>query len=83
MRQVGILASACLVALTRAKENLTKDHANAKKLAEGIEKSLKAIPEAQDLLSVDSKSIQTNIVHLSILSDSLTPVDIIKRLTTV
>ena len=37
MRQAGVLAAACQVALTDARERLQRDHEHARKLAEGEE----------------------------------------------
>lgn len=54
MRQAGVLAAAGLVAMDTMIERLADDHANAKKLAEGLANI--------DGLSVDPERIQTNIV---------------------
>jgi len=54
MRQVGILAAAGIVALERMVERLADDHANARRLGEGLAK----LPG----LRVDLASVQTNIV---------------------
>ena len=54
MRQAGIIAAAGIVALERMVERLAEDHANARRLAEG----LAALPG----LRVDLSSVQTNIV---------------------
>jgi threonine aldolase len=54
MRQVGILAAAGIVALERMVDRLAEDHANARRLAEGLAK----IPG----LRIDLASVQTNIV---------------------
>src|SRR5438132_11625907 len=54
MRQVGILAAAGIVALERMVERLAEDHANARRLGEGLAK----LPG----LRVDLASVQTNIV---------------------
>jgi threonine aldolase len=54
MRQVGILAAAGLFALRRHRTRLADDHANARRLAEGIA----ALPG----FSVDLSTVQTNIV---------------------
>ena len=55
LRQAGVLAAAGLVALETMVDRLADDHANAKRLAEG----LAAIPG----FSVDPASIETNIVY--------------------
>lgn len=54
MRQVGVLAAAGLVALEQMVERLAEDHANAKRLGEGIAR----LPG----LRVDLARVQTNIV---------------------
>ncbi len=55
LRQAGVLAAAGLVALNAMVDRLAEDHANAKRLAEG----LAAIPG----FSVDPAAIETNIVY--------------------
>ncbi len=54
MRQAGILAAAGLVALDTMVERLADDHANARKLAQGLANI--------EGLTVDADSIETNIV---------------------
>ena len=54
MRQAGILAAAGLVAMDTMIDRLADDHANAKRLADGLANI--------DGLSVDPERIQTNIV---------------------
>jgi threonine aldolase len=54
MRQAGIIAAAGIVALERMVDRLAEDHANARRLAEGLAK----LPG----LVVDLSSVQTNIV---------------------
>jgi threonine aldolase len=54
MRQVGVLAAACMVALEQMVERLAEDHENARLLADGINNC--------DGLSVDTASVETNIV---------------------
>jgi threonine aldolase len=54
MRQVGILAAACLVALDTMVDRLSEDHANARRLAEGIA----ALRQG----AVVSEAVETNIV---------------------
>lgn len=54
MRQVGILAAACLVAIDTMVERLAEDHVNAKTLAEGIGAMR---PEA-----VNVDEVETNII---------------------
>ncbi|MRR35806.1 low-specificity L-threonine aldolase, partial [bacterium] len=56
MRQAGILAAAGIVALTENVERLADDHANARRLAEGL--------GAIDGLAVDPAVVRTNMVFL-------------------
>lgn len=56
MRQAGILAAAGILALTENVDRLAEDHANARRLAEG----LAAIPG----LGLDPSQVQTNMVFL-------------------
>ena len=58
MRQAGVLAAAGLVALDSMIERLADDHANARRLAQGL--------AGIDGLRVDPDSIQTNIVIFEI-----------------
>ena len=58
MRQAGVFAAACLVALDEMIERLAEDHANAKLLARG----LATIPG----LAVDPAAIETNIVYFDV-----------------
>jgi threonine aldolase len=72
MRQAGVLAAAGIVALTEMVERLADDHANARKLAEG----LAALPG----LSIDPSQILTNIVYFGVNRDGLTAGQLVKRL---
>lgn len=58
MRQAGILAAAGILALTRHVERLAEDHANARRLADG----LAGIPA----LNVDPEKTQTNMIFFSL-----------------
>jgi threonine aldolase len=58
MRQVGVLAAAGLVALEQMIERLAEDHANARRLAQGLDR----LPG----LSVDLGRVQTNIVMVAV-----------------
>jgi len=58
MRQAGIIAAAGLVALERMVDRLADDHANARRLAEGIAR----LPG----LRVDLARVQTNIVIVTV-----------------
>jgi threonine aldolase len=54
MRQVGVLAAAGIIALDSMVERLAEDHANARRLAEGVAK----LPRTR----LDPGQVQTNIV---------------------
>lgn len=56
MRQAGVLAAACIVSLEAMVERLAEDHANARRLAEGV---VEIEPKAIDL-----DAVETNIVVL-------------------
>ncbi len=58
MRQVGVLASAALYALTHHRARLAEDHANARAFAEAVGK----LPRAH----VDLASVETNIVNVDL-----------------
>jgi threonine aldolase len=58
MRQAGVLAAAGIVALEKMVDRLAEDHANARRLAEG----LAAIPG----ISIDLARVQTNIVSFGL-----------------
>ena len=56
MRQIGILAAAGQIALEEGPRRLHEDHENARRLADGL--------SAIDGISIDSSTVQTNIVIL-------------------
>ena len=58
MRQVGVIAAAARVALETGPERLIEDHANARRLAEGLSEL------HQD--AVDPSSVETNMVYLNL-----------------
>src|SRR5207244_1599320 len=64
MRQVGVLAAAGLIALEESPKLLIEDHANAKRLAEGVA-GLRGV-------GVDPERTQTNIVIFDIAATGLT-----------
>lgn len=68
MRQSGVLAAAALHALDHHVARLADDHANAKRLAEGL----------QGLAGVTVAAPQTNIVFVDLAPDK--PADIVARL---
>ncbi|HEX6142287.1 MAG TPA: GntG family PLP-dependent aldolase [Geminicoccaceae bacterium] len=58
MRQAGIIAAGCLYALDHHVERLAEDHANAKRLAEGLAE----IPG----IAVDAANVETNILWFEV-----------------
>ena len=71
MRQAGVVAAAGLVALRDNVERLAEDHAQARRLAEGIA----SIPG----LTVDVAGVQTNIVVFSVSRPGLKAQDLVGR----
>jgi threonine aldolase len=72
MRQAGVLAAACLVALDETPRRLSDDHANAKFLAEGLAR-IRGI-------QVDPAKVATNIVVFNVSATGLVSADISLRL---
>ena len=72
MRQAGILAAAGLVSLTEMIDRLPEDHANAKKLAEGL-----AVIDGIDL---DPDDVRTNIVYFRICDPALSAPELVEKL---
>jgi threonine aldolase len=72
MRQAGIVAAAGIIALEQMSERLAQDHANARKLAEGIDKI--------EGLSIDPSEVQTNIVYFTLTTDRITGKQLLARL---
>ncbi len=68
MRQAGVLAAACLVALEESPRRLLDDHGNAKFLAEG----LAGIPG----IRIDPAKVQTNIVVFDVSGAGRAPADL-------
>ncbi len=66
MRQAGIIAAAGVVALEQMVDRLAEDHANAKRLAEGI--------AAIEGLAVDVATVQTDIVYFDVAAERITAV---------
>jgi threonine aldolase len=63
MRQSGIIAAACLYALDNNVARLADDHANAKRLADGI--------ATIDGLRIDAGSVETNLVYFDVIGTDL------------
>jgi len=62
MRQAGIIAAAGIVALSEMIDRLADDHANARKLAEGLAE----IPG----IAIDPAAVRTNIVYFDLNADA-------------
>jgi threonine aldolase len=63
MRQSGIIAAACEYALDHHVARLAEDHANAKRLAEGI--------AAIGGLRIDPATVETNLVYFDVVAPTL------------
>lgn len=74
MRQAGILAAAGIVALEEMVDRLAEDHANARRLAEGLAR----IPG----LEIDPETVRTNIVFFAIADGGPPAADLAARLAT-
>jgi threonine aldolase len=72
MRQCGVLAAAGIVALESMVDRLAEDHANAKRLANGISN----LPG----ISIDAAKVQTNIVILDVTSARISGAQLVKAL---
>jgi threonine aldolase len=71
MRQAGVLAAAGLVALEESPPRLSEDHANARRLAEGVAE----LPGVK----IDPERVQTNIVIFDVTGTGLAPGEICAR----
>ena len=71
MRQAGILAAAGIVALEKMIERLADDHANAKRLAEGLADTPGFV--------VDVDRVQTNIVFFELDSSVKVSGEVVAR----
>jgi len=72
MRQAGVLAAAGIVALTEMVDRLADDHANARKLAEGLAE----MPG----ISIDLSQIKSNIVFFELTRDDMTAEQLVQKL---
>ena len=72
MRQAGVLAAAGIVALNEMVDRLADDHANARKLAEGLAQMPGVL--------VDPEQIRTNIVYFEVDRQDMTGEEVVKRL---
>lgn len=71
-RQAGVIAAAGIVALEQMVERLAEDHANARRLAEG----LATLPG----IVLDPARVQTDIVIFELQREDMTPEELAKRL---
>jgi threonine aldolase len=71
-RQAGIVAAAGLIALEEGPKRLHEDHANARRLAEGI---AELAPDG-----VDPGQVETNMVFVDVASSGFEPWDVVRRL---
>jgi threonine aldolase len=67
MRQAGVLAAAGIVALETMVDRLAQDHANARRLAEGLAR----LPE----ILLDPASVLTNIIIFELAQDAPSPAE--------
>jgi len=72
LRQSGIVAAAGLYALDHHVDRLAEDHANAKRLAEGIE-------DARGI-AVDLDSVETNMVYFDVAGTGVSGAEFSRRL---
>ena len=72
MRQCGIIAAAGIEALENMTARLADDHANAKRLAEGIAEI--------EGLAVEPERVQTNIVFFGLVGGAVTAEQLVTRL---
>lgn len=72
MRQSGIIAAACDYALDHHVARLAEDHANARRLADGI--------AAIDGLAIDAATVETNLVYFDVTAPGLDAVELCRRL---
>ena len=72
MRQAGIIAAAGIVALEQMVDRLAEDHANARRLAEGLAE----IPG----IAMDPERVQTDIVIFELTAQDMTPAELVARL---
>ncbi len=72
LRQAGVLAAAGIVALEEMVDRLAEDHANAKRLAEGL--------AGVDGLSIRLELVQTNILFVEIEREGITSQQVAAKL---
>ncbi|MEJ2246289.1 MAG: low-specificity L-threonine aldolase [Acidobacteriota bacterium] len=72
MRQAGIIAAAGITALDQMVDRLKEDHANARRLAEGIHQI--------EGLHIDLPKVQTNIIYFNLESNRITGEELLEQL---
>lgn len=72
MRQAGIIAAAGIVALEEMVDRLVDDHANAKRLAEGLAEMAG--------IEIDPDTVETDIVFFELWRSDMTPTELSERL---
>jgi threonine aldolase len=72
MRQAGVLAAAGIVALTEMVDRLEEDHANARRLAEGLSQCRGVF--------LDPGKVRTNIASFTVQHEGLTAAELVARL---
>ena len=72
MRQAGVLAAACLVALEQSPQKLFDDHSNARFLGEGLSRI--------SGIRIDPRRVETNIVVFDVTGTGIAPTEICARL---
>lgn len=72
MRQAGIIAAAGIVALEQMVDRMADDHANARRLAEGLAE----IPG----IVINPETVQTNIVYFDLGTEAITVQDLLAGL---
>ena len=72
MRQAGIIAAAGIVALETMIDRLAEDHANARRLAEGI--------TAIEGLATEPACVQTNILYCDLAGGRFSDAEFLERL---
>ena len=72
MRQAGVLAAACLIAMEQSPKKLFDDHCNAKFLGEGLTRIAG--------IQIDPARVQTNIVVFDVSGTGVAPAEICARL---
>jgi len=72
LRQAGVLAAAGVVAVTEMVERLTDDHANARRMAEGLAQI--------EGIAIDPAGVETNLVFFEVTRTDITPAQLVTGL---